>query len=230
MIKLLSIMLLVTSINANTILTSLKGSVHLHQGDSPYIIDENLFNNSEDTLTIEGGVVLKFRNYTKLLLKGHIRFLGTSQKNIVFHAENPSNHWVGLHIHGSPSPIVMNYVVIMNGFKNSFLNIQGVLKENQFINNHYGVWIENSSNVRISGGSFTENRYGITVANSEVSIKGATIENNAFGTYLEMGGILNLTQSVNKNNRIMNSINMSQKPVTDKKIAKSIWKSIETTF
>ncbi|MGL1901837.1 MAG: hypothetical protein OCC49_06860 [Fibrobacterales bacterium] len=230
MIKFLSIALLVTTLNANTILTSLKGSVYLHQGDSPYIIDENLFNNTEDTLTIEGGVVLKFRNYTKLLLRGHIRFLGTPQKNIVFHAENPSNHWVGLHINGSQSPIVMNYVVIMNGFKNSFLNVHGTLKESQFINNHYGVWIENSKDVHISGGSFTENRYGITVANGEVSVKGATIENNAFGTYLEMDGVLKLTQSVNKNNRIMNAINMSQKPITEKKIAKSIWKSIETTF
>jgi len=228
--RIILLLLSASTLYASTLLTSIKGSVTLKKEGSPYIVETNLYNNKLDTLTVESGVIITFKNYTKLFLRGHVRFLGLKNDKIVLHSENPNANWVGLHIHGSPSPIVMKNVVIMNSFKNSFLNSSGTINEMQFINNHYGLWIENTHNFKINRSEFTQNRYGITVANGSVSVDNSRIEHNAFGTYLELDGTMSLNNTPNQHNKIVNSLNMNSSPVTNKKVAKSIWKSIEATF
>ncbi len=226
----LVLLLFVTQVTAATMLSEIKGNVTLTKTGSPYIVEKNLINTKSDTLTIEKGVVVKFRNYTKLFLRGHIRFLGSKREKIVLHSERPNTNWVGLYIHGSPSPIIMKNVVIMNSFKNSILNSEGKVSNLQCINNHYGLWIENTQNFTITQSQFSQNRYGLTVANANISVISSTIEENAFGTYMELNGAVTFKNTKILKNKMINSLDMNESPITNKRIAKSIWKSIEATF
>jgi hypothetical protein len=147
---------------------------------SPYIVISDIFVPAGKVVRIEPGVVLLFKNFTGIHVRGMLIARGSATRPVVFTSENDQIHnplsklnptpydWNGMYIQKDGIGTDLEYVKLM-------YSVKGIVTETKFI--------------RIAGGVFSENgRSNLTIEGEEIlvqslvpfthnlSIKDATID------------------------------------------------------
>lgn len=207
------------------------GKVQLLEKDSPYILEQGVVLSSNDTFEVEPGVTVLMGEYAKLMLRGPVKILGTESKPIVFCSADSSESWNGVHFVSSSKPFEVKNMQIENAFRNTVFRARGIFENVKFINNYYGLWIDDAPEVFLSRCEFSRNRFAVSVRASKVLAADTKVNNNVYGLYLEEGGIYdgdlalikgNLETDVRKENEEMAS--------QGKRVSRSVWQRIETGF
>lgn len=92
--------------------TRISGAVSgvLKKSDSPFLVNDNLFVEENETLTIEAGTVIYFNDGLSLNVRGKIEVIGTKDFPITFTAF--LNDWEGIHIVSPTGESIFNFCVI----------------------------------------------------------------------------------------------------------------------
>jgi hypothetical protein len=167
--------------------TEISGTISgtLKKNNSPFLITENLKITANDTLTIEPGVKLYFKDGVRFNLNGSIKAVGTKELPIVFTAF--LNDWEGIQI-----------VAPIGESKFQFCTIERVYlpQENQI---KYGAVNINTANVEFNNCLFQYNyvQYGGALALETASV---TVVNSIFyrNESVAYGGAILSERSSNK--------------------------------
>jgi pimeloyl-ACP methyl ester carboxylesterase len=155
--------------------------------NSPYIVD-TLYVNSGVTLTIEPGVVIKFRNISSVIfLNGTINAFGTADSNIYFTSFKDDT--VGGDTNGDGAatiPAVANWdkIYVIGAGKCNFshvvLRYAGKNSPASGLANYGGI-------VNIANSKFSNNNIGIYQDSGNITITASELFNQNMGFYLKYG-------------------------------------------
>ncbi len=154
---------------------------------SPILIDRDITVLENATLTISAGVIIKFSNYSQLLVKGCLIAKGEKQRPIRFTSaqEKPQvNDWKGLVFYGKRSSGLLSFCHISYSHKNICWGATPKIENCQFSQNKYALYCANNAAPRLMNNLFVQNTYGIYSDYSSPYIKENTIMNNYYGIYL----------------------------------------------
>ena len=207
------------------------GKLSLYEKDSPYILEQGVVLGSTDTFEVEPGVTVLMGEYAKLMLRGPVRILGTEAKPIAFRSADSSESWNGIHFVSSSKPFEVKNLIVENAFRNTVFRARGIFENVKYVNNYYGLWIDDTPEVFLSRCDFTRNRFALSVRAGKVLAADTKVSNNVYGLYLEEGGNYdgdlslikdNLEADVRKENDEMSS--------QGKRVSRNVWQRIETGF
>jgi hypothetical protein len=207
------------------------GKISLLEKDSPYILEQGVVLGSTDTFEVEPGVTVLMGEYAKLMLRGPVRILGTEAKPIAFRSADSSESWNGIHFVSSSKPFEVKNLIVENAFRNTVFRARGIFENVKYVNNYYGLWIDDTPEVFLSRCDFTRNRFALSVRAGKVLAADTKVSNNVYGLYLEEGGNYdgdlslikdNLEADVRKENDEMSS--------QGKRVSRNVWQRIETGF
>lgn len=208
-----------------------EGVVRLTEKDSPYILEQSVVVSVSDTLVVEPGVTVLMGEYAKLTLRGPVRILGTETKPVTFKNADSSSNWNGIHFVSSNRPFEVKNLVVQNAFRNTVFRSRGIFENVHFVNNYYGLWIDDVTEVFLSRCDFVRNRFALSVRAGKVLAADTKISGNVYGLYLEAGGDYNGDLALIKGNleadvrKEADELSRSGKHVN-----RSIWHAIETGF
>lgn len=155
--------------------TRLAGQTHgfLRVGNSPYLVEEDIFVDPHAVLIIEPGVIVMFKPGTSLNVQGQLVVAGTRNDNVIFKsaATVPMNgDWDGIFISGDVKSEIRFATIsgAKNGLvvENSRLNLQSSIIEKT---SHRGLFARNAK-VSITDSYFFDNEGAAThFANHSIS-------------------------------------------------------------
>ena len=207
------------------------GSIRLTEQDSPYILEQGVVVTSTDTLYVEPGVTVLMGEYAKLTLRGSIHILGTEAKPVVFRSADSSGSWNGIHFVSTNRPFEVKNFVVQNAFRNTVFRSRWIFENVKFVNNYYGLWVDDVPEVFLARCDFVRNRFALSVRAGKVMSADTKISENVYGLYLEAGGNYNGDMSAIKDNLESDVRKESEEMAgAGKRVSRSIWQRIETGF
>lgn len=207
------------------------GKVHLTEADSPYILEQGAVFSANDTLVAEPGVTVLMGGYAKLMLRGTVKISGTESKPVVFRSADSSESWNGIHFVSANRPFEVKNLVVENAFRNTVFRSKGIFENVKFVNNYYGLWIDDVPEVFLARCEFTRNRFALSVRAGQVMSAETRISNNVYGLYLEAGGKFEGDKGLIKNNLEADVRNEATEMSNQgKRVNRNIWHRIETAF
>lgn len=207
------------------------GKVHLKEQDSPYILEQGVVLTSSDTLVADAGVTVLMGEYAKLMLRGPVSIAGTESKPVTFRSADSSESWNGVHFISGSKPFEVKYLQVENAFRNTVFRSRGIFENVKFVNNYYGLWVDDSPEVFLSRCSFSRNRFALSVRAGKVLAAETKIANNVYGLYLEAGGVFDGDKGLIKNNLETDVRKESEELAGQgKRVSRSVWQRIETGF
>ena len=207
------------------------GNIRLTEKDSPYILEQGVVVSSSDTLFVEPGVTVLMGEYAKLTLRGSIHILGTEAKPVVFRSADSSGIWNGMHFVSTNRPFEVKNFVVQNAFRNTVFRSRGIFENAKFVNNYYGLWVDDVPEVFLARCDFVRNRFALSVRAGKVISADTKISENVYGLYLEAGGKYNGDVSAIKGNLESDVRKESDELAgSGKRVSRSVWHRIETGF
>ncbi|OWV00446.1 hypothetical protein [Fibrobacter sp. UWR2] len=207
------------------------GNIRLTEKDSPYILEQGVVVTSTDTLYVEPGVVVHMGEYAKLTLRGSVHILGTEAKPVVFRSVDSSGSWNGIHFVSTNRPFEVKNFVVQNAFRNTVFRSRGIFENVKFVNNYYGLWVDDVPEVFLARCDFVRNRFALSVRAGKVISADSKITENVYGLYLEAGGNYNGDLSAIKGNLESDVRKESDELAgAGKRVSRSVWQRIETGF
>lgn len=207
------------------------GKVSLKVKDSPYILEQGVVLSNTDTLDVEAGVTVLMGEYAKLMLRGPVMISGTESSPVVFRSADSSESWNGLHFVSSSKPFEVKNLVVENAFRNTVFRTRGTFENVHFVNNYYGLWVDESPEVFLLKCEFVRNRFALSVRGGKVLSADTKISGNVYGLYLEAGGSFDGDKSLIKDNLEADTRNESDElSGAGKRVSRSVWQRIETGF
>ncbi|MCQ2104834.1 MAG: hypothetical protein MJZ26_03480 [Fibrobacter sp.] len=207
------------------------GKVKLLESDSPYVLEQGVVFSANDTLIVEPGVTVLMGEYAKLMLRGPVKIIGTDAKPVVFRSSDPSETWNGLHFVSSNRPFEVKNLVVENAFRNTVFRSKGIFESVKFVNNYYGLWVDDVPEVFLARCEFTRNRFALSVRAGQVLSADTKIFNNVYGLYLEAGGKFEGDMSLIKNNLEADVRKEADELSSQgKRVNRNVWHRIETGF
>jgi len=207
------------------------GKVTLLEADSPYLLEQGVVISASDTLVAEPGVTVLMGEYAKLMLRGTVKIAGTDAKPVVFRSADSSESWNGLHFVSANRPFEVKNLVVENAFRNTVFRSKGIFENVQFINNYYGLWIDDVPEVFLSRCEFTRNRFALSIRAGQVMSAETKISNNVYGLYLEAGGKYEGDRELINNNLEADIRSEADEMAgKGKRVNRNIWHRIETAF
>ena len=205
--------------------------VVLTEVSSPYVLETSFVLGMDDTLQIEPGVEVFFSGYAKLYLRGTVRIEGTVQKPVAFMNADSSESWNGLYFSTGENYFYVKNLRVENSFRNTVIRSQGLFENVKFVNNYYGLWVENSPNFDLVGCEFKRNRFALSVGVGSVRFRNTKIHENVFGLFLYKG-----TSFDGEAKSISNNLEADVRKESDdlagkgRKVSRSVWQRIESGF
>jgi len=207
------------------------GKVHLKEQDSPYILEQGMVLTSSDTLVVDAGVTVLMGEYAKLMLRGPVSIAGTEAKPVTFRGADSSESWNGVHFISSSKPFEVKHLHVANAFRNTVFRTRGIFENVKFVNNYYGLWVDDAPEVFLSRCSFSRNRFALSVRAGKVLAAETKITSNVYGLYLEAGGVFDGDKSLIKDNLETDVRSESEELAGQgKRVSRSVWQRIETGF
>lgn len=207
------------------------GMVRLESRNSPYILEQGVVLSAADTLIAEPGVVVYMGEYAKLMLRGPVRILGSEENPVVFRSADSSESWNGLHFISTDKTFEVKNLVVENAFRNTVFRARGIFENVNFVNNYYGLWVDEVSELFLVGCNFNRNRFALTLRAAKVMANNTNISNNVYGLYLEAKGEYQGDMSLIANNLESDVRKESDEMASKKKrVNRSIWQRIESKF
>lgn len=207
------------------------GKAMLVEAESPYILEQGMVFSATDTLVVEPGVTVLMGEHAKLMFRGSVKIVGSEAKPVVFRSADSTGSWNGLHFVSSNRPFEIKNLVVENAFRNTVFRSKGIFENVKFINNYYGLWVDDVPEIFLSRCEFVRNRFALSVRACRVLSADTKISNNVYGLYLEAGGNYEGDQSLINNNLEADvrkeSDDLSK---SGKRVSRSIWQRIETGF
>ncbi len=207
------------------------GKLFLQEKDSPYILEQGVVLASTDTFAVEPGVTVLMGEYAKLMLRGPVDIRGTEAKPIVFRSADSSESWNGLHIISGSGSFEIRNLLVENAFRNSVFRTRGVFENVRFVNNYYGLWVDDVPELVLSHCDFSRNRFALSVRGGKVVSMDSKISNNVYGLFLEAGGDFQGDMALIKGNLESDVRKESEELAgSRKRVSRSVWQRIETGF
>lgn len=200
----------VSTINAQTTIPGGNVSGTWTAAGSPYLIQDNITVQAEDTLTIDPGVVVEFQGSYRLIINGILEAVGTATDSIFFTA---LNQWTGIHFSNAPDSshiIYCSIIKVSSGMFGGALdcdNSNPVISHSRVsggsVGTHGAIRTQNSSSPRISdcaisnpNGNGIDWRSTVTGTISRVTISNCMNR----GVHVQSLGDLTLTDCIITNN------------------------------
>lgn len=207
------------------------GKVSLTEKDSPYILEQGVVLSSADTFEVEPGVTVMMGEYAKLMLRGPVRIYGSESKPVVFKSADSSESWNGVHFVSNNKPFEVKNLVVENAFRNTVFRARGIFENVKFVNNYYGLWIDEVPEIFLSHCEFSRNRFAISVRASKVMSAETNVTNNVYGLYIEAGGDFNGDLALVKDNLEADVRKEGSEMASQgKRVSRHVWQRIETGF
>ncbi|WP_298771924.1 hypothetical protein [uncultured Fibrobacter sp.] len=207
------------------------GKVKLVVADSPYILEQGVVFSNGDTLEIEPGVTVLMGEYAKLMFRGSVKIIGTDAAPIVFRSADSTKSWNGIHFVSANRPFEIKNLVVENAFRNTVFRSKGIFENVKFVNNYYGLWIDDVPEVFLARCEFVRNRFALSVRAGQVVAAETKIANNVYGLFLEAGGKFDGDKGLIKNNLEADVRNEAEELAAQgKRVNRNIWHRIETAF
>ena len=207
------------------------GKVKLVVADSPYLLEQGAVFSAKDTLEIEPGVTVLMGEYAKLMFRGAVKIIGTEAAPVVFRSADSVKSWNGVHFVSANRPFEIKNLVIENAFRNTVFRSKGLFENVKFVNNYYGLWIDDVPEVFLAHCEFVRNRYALSVRAGQVMSTETVISNNVYGLYLEPGGKFDGDKGLIKDNLEADVRNEAEELASQgKRVNRNIWHRIETAF
>lgn len=198
---------------------------------SPYLLETSFVLAENDTLEIEPGVEVFFSGYAKLYLRGTVRIEGSVQKPIAFLNADSAESWNGIYLSTGENYFHVKNLRIENAFRNTIIRSQGLFENVKFVNNYYGLWVENSPHFELVGCDFKRNRFALSVGVGSVRFRNTKIQENVFGLYLYKGTSFDGdAKSVANNLEADIRRELDEHTGKSSRISKSVWQRIEAEF
>lgn len=216
---------------SDTPLPALRGKVVLRAAQSPYVQDGNSVLGALDTLIVEPGVVVRMKGYVRMTLRGTVEIHGSAKKPVRFQSYDPQDSWVGVFFATGNRPFIVENLFIENAFRNSVSSSQGFFISSHFVNNYYGLWVESSPLVQLSGCEMTRNRFALAVGSGSVKLEKSVLTGNVYGLYIEKGARIEGDLSQASGNAEADLRDESAELAGKKnKLQKSLWRRVESGF
>lgn len=228
-----AVLLAITGLSAGEIPfpTIENGKAKLVLADSPYILEQGVVFSSSDTLEIEPGVTVLMGEYAKIMFRGSVKIIGTDTAPVVFKSADSTKSWNGIHFVSANRPFEIKNLVVENAFRNTVFRSKGIFENVKFVNNYYGLWIDDVPEVFLARCSFERNRFALSVRAGQVVSADTKIANNVYGLFLEAGGKYDGDKSLIKNNLEADVRNEADELAAQgKRVNRNIWHRIETAF
>ena len=207
------------------------GKVKLVVADSPYLLEQGAVFSAKDTLEIEPGVTVLMGEYAKLMFRGAVKIIGTEAAPVVFRSADSVKSWNGVHFVSANRPFEIKNLVIENAFRNTVFRSKGIFENVKFVNNYYGLWIDDVPEVFLAHCEFVRNRCALSVRAGQVMSTETVISNNVYGLYLEPGGKFDGDKGLIKDNLEADVRNEAEELASQgKRVNRNIWHRIETAF
>ena len=207
------------------------GKVKLVVADSPYLLEQGAVFSAKDTLEIEPGVTVLMGEYAKLMFRGAVKNIGTEAAPVVFRSADSVKSWNGVHFVSANRPFEIKNLIIENAFRNTVFRSKGIFENVKFVNNYYGLWIDDVPEVFLAHCEFVRNRYALSVRAGQVMSTETVISNNVYGLYLEPGGKFDGDKGLIKDNLEADVRNEAEELASQgKRVNRNIWHRIETAF
>ena len=207
------------------------GKVKLVVADSPYLLEQGAVFSAKDTLEIEPGVTVLMGEYAKLMFRGAVKIIGTEAAPVVFRSADSVKSWNGVHFVSANRPFEIKNLIIENAFRNTVFRSKGIFENVKFVNNYYGLWIDDVPEVFLAHCEFVRNRYALSVRAGQVMSTETVISNNVYGLYLEPGGKFDGDKGLIKDNLEADVRNEAEEMAAQgKRVNRNIWHRIETAF
>ena len=121
--------------------------------------------------------------------------------------------------------------MVQNAFRNTVFRSRGIFENVKFVNNYYGLWVDDVPEVFLARCDFVRNRFALSVRAGKVMSADTKISENVYGLYLEAGGNYNGDMSAIKDNLESDVRKESEEMAgAGKRVSRSIWQRIETGF
>ncbi len=205
--------------------------VLLSERSSPYLLESGFVLSESDTLLVEPGVEVFFSGYAKLYLRGTVRIEGSAEKPVTFLSADSTESWNGLYFSTGDRYFYVKHLRIENAFRNTVIRSQGIFENVKFVNNYYGLWVENSPRFELLSCDFSRNRFALSVGVGTVRFRNTKIHDNVFGLYLYRG-----TSFDGESKLVMNNLEADIRKESDelavkgRKVSKNVWQRIESEF
>lgn len=207
------------------------GSVHLLAKNSPYILEQSVELSATDSLEVDPGVTVHMGEFAKLVLHGPVRIQGTSENPVVFRGADSSESWNGIHFVSSEKTFEVRNLQVENAFRNTIFRSRGIFENVKFVNNYYGLWVEEVSELFLVNCEFSRNRYALSLRATKVMANNTTVSNNVYGLYLEAQAEYKGDMALVSNNLESDVRNESDElSKKSKRVNRNIWHCIETRF
>ena len=198
---------------------------------SPYILENNFVLPPEDSLIIEAGVEVYMSGYAKLLLRGAVKIDGTPKKPVAFRSADSSENWSGIYLATDSRYFVIRNLIVENAFRNTVANSSGLFEKVRFVNNYYGLWLEDSPKAEFMDCHFSRNRFAFTVGKGKANFRKTYIQNNVFGIYVEKGADFTGDTTLVKDNLETDIRRESEEMASQgRRISRKVWNRIEAGF
>ena len=207
------------------------GKVFLQEKDSPYMLEQGVVVAATDSFVVEPGVTVQMGEFAKLMLQGPVKIIGSSDKPVVFCGADSTVNWNGFHIMSSSQPFEVKNLVVENAFRNTVFRSRGSFENVRFTNNYYGLWVDESPDVKLIRCSLTRNRYAISVRAGRVISNETSVSENVYGLYLETEGKVEGDTDLIRNN-LESDIRSeaSSLKASKKRVRRNVWHYIESFF
>lgn len=198
---------------------------------SPYILETNFVLPPEDSLIVEAGVEVYMNGYAKLLLRGAVKIDGTPKMPVAFRSADSTENWSGIYLATGTRYFSIKNLIVENAFRNTVIKSSGLFENVRFVNNYYGLWLDDSPKAEFTDCHFSRNRFALTVGNGSVNVRKSDIQNNVFGIYVEKGASFSGDTTLVKNN-LETDIRResSEMTVQGRRISHKVWNRIEAGF
>ncbi len=207
------------------------GVVRLVEKNSPYVLEQGVVVSASDTLVVEPGVTVLMGEYAKLTLRGPVHILGTKTSPVVFRSADSSESWNGIHFVSTNRPFEVKNFVVENAFRNTVFRSRGIFENVSFVNNYYGLWVDDVPEVFLAKCDFVRNRFALTIRAGKVISADTKISGNVYGLYLESHGEYSGDVSAIKGNLESDVRKESDELAgSGKRVSRSVWHRIETGF
>ena len=144
------------------------GKVKLVVADSPYLLEQGAVFSAKDTLEIEPGVTVLMGEYAKLMFRGSVKIIGTDAAPVVFKSADSLKSWNGLHFVSANKPFEIKNLIVENAFRNTVFRSKGIFENVKFVNNYYGLWIDDVPEVFLARCEFVRNRFALSIRAGQV--------------------------------------------------------------
>jgi parallel beta-helix repeat protein len=197
---------------------------------SPYNVLGRIIVPEGITLTIEAGAELRFTGVYYILVYGKLLAEGTSGSPILFTSEKTTparGDWGGIYFYDeSDDSSTISYATVEYGGgynlycagasptfdrvttresseRGIYLTSQSLPTINQCVfenNANHGLYVDGNSDATVNDSTFTGSTYGIIMVNASPQITGCTVQNNAYGIYVQQDSAPVISGSTVMNN------------------------------